>query len=192
MTGSGCIGPEDDGYQPDRCLDAGSAQKYHSKQIQSFAQAGVDMITAITLTYPDEAIGIADAGAAAGLPVVISFTVETDGRLPTGTTLEDAIERVDSQTRQAPLYYMINCAHPDHFELAAGAPWLDRISGVRANASRMSHAELDASDSLDDGDPREFGQLHRSLRGVLKNLRLSGGCCGTDYRHVAAIATECL
>lgn len=192
MLVSGCIGSQDDGYQPQQRLSPADAEAYHRQQVQTFQRAGVDMITAITMTYPDEAIGIANAAATAGIPVVISFTVETDGRLPIGLPLKAAIERVDDEARVAPVYYMINCAHPEHFKLSAGEPWLKRIGGVRANASRMSHAELDESETLDEGNPEEFGQQHRALRDMLPNLRVIGGCCGTDHRHVAAVAAACL
>jgi len=192
MLISGCIGPEDDGYRPQDRMSAAEAEAYHRAQVSTFQQAGVDLVTAITMTYSDEAIGIANAGAAVGLPVVISFTVETDGRLPIGMSLRDAIEQVDRESEVAPAYYMINCAHPDHFHLSAGEPWLARIGGVRANASRMSHAELDESETLDDGDPVEFGAQHRTLQDMLPSLRVIGGCCGTDHRHVAQVASACM
>ena len=185
---SGCVGPQDDGYAPEDQLSIAAAETYHRTQIETFAEAGADLISAITMTYPEEAIGIANAAASVALPVVIAFTVETDGRLPVGLSLEEAIRRVDAEATRAPAYYMINCAHPDHFNLPSAAPWLTRIGGLRANASRMSHAELDECDTLDDGNPDEFGQLYRALQTQLPNLRVLGGCCGTDHRHVAAAA----
>lgn len=188
MLVSGCIGPQDDGYQPGDRMSAMAASTYHNRQVHTFKKAGVDLVTAITMTYPEEAVGIANAAASADLPVVIAFTVETDGRLPIGVTLQEAIEQVDREANIAPVHYMINCAHPDHFNLSTGEPWLERIGGLRANASRMSHAELDEAVVLDDGNPAEFGQQHRALRGILPNLRVIGGCCGTDHRHVEAVA----
>ncbi len=148
------------------------------------------MMSAITMTYAEEAIGVARAAAAVGLPAVISFTVETDGRLPSGQTLGDAIAQVDDACRVAPAYYMVNCAHPTHFsnELETGAPWLARVHGVRANASRLSHAELDEATELDRGDIDELGALYASL-GSMIDLRVVGGCCGTDHEHVATIAS---
>ncbi len=186
---SGCVGPQDDGYSPSQLLSAEEAEQYHSTQIATFASAGAELVTAITMTYADEAIGVSRAAAAAGLPAVISFTVETDGRLPSGQTLGDAIEEVVSSSGKAPAYFMINCAHPTHFEniLKADAPWLERIRGIRANASRMSHAELDAAEELDEGDPDDLGERYAQLRSRLPNLNVVGGCCGTDERHVAAI-----
>jgi S-methylmethionine-dependent homocysteine/selenocysteine methylase len=147
------------------------------------------MVTAVTMTYAEEAIGLTRAGAAAGMPAVISFTVETDGRLPSGQSLGDAILEVDAATGLGPAYFMINCAHPTHFDdvLAAGGDWRERIRGLRANASTKSHAELDESTELDSGDPADLAVRYAELRSVLPNLAVLGGCCGTDERHVEAI-----
>ena len=193
MVVSGCIGPRGDGYNPDRAMSADVAAEYHAWQVEVFRDAGADMVAAITMNYVEEAIGVAQAAAAASMPSAISFTVETDGRLPTGETLGEAIEAVDAATGQAPAYFMINCAHPTHFSAAidAGAPWTKRIRGLRANASRKSHAELDAATTLDDGDPAELGEEYRALLAKLPQLAVLGGCCGTDHRHVEAIAHAC-
>ena len=185
---SGCIGPHDDGYDPGEILSADAAQAYHATQIATFASTSADLVTAITMTYAEEAIGVTRAAVDAGVPVVISFTVETDGRLPSGQPLADAIEQVDRETAGAPAYYMINCAHPTHF-----APTIDdeicreRIRGIRANASTKSHEELDASDELDVGDPADLARHHAALRDALPRLQVLGGCCGTDHRHVGSI-----
>ena len=186
---SGCVGPEGDGYRPAVLLSADAARDYHSTQIGTFADTAADMVTAITMTYADEAIGVAQAAQDAGLPAVISFTLETDGRLPNGEGLGEAIEKVDEATGGAPAYYMINCSHPTHFDdvLATDEPWRDRIRGLRANASTMSHDELDAAEELDDGDPDDLGARYAALRSRLPQLNVVGGCCGTDHRHVAAI-----
>ena len=187
---SGCIGPQGDGYNPEELLTADEAQAYHAPQIASFAAAGADMVSAITMTYPEEAIGIARAAAEAGVPSAISFTVETNGRLPNGESLREAIERTDAETGGAPAYYMVNCAHPTHFDdVLEGSGWIDRIAGVRANASTMSHAELDEAEELDAGDPEDLGRRYGQLRERLPSLSVVGGCCGTDDRHVAAIAS---
>lgn len=193
MVISGCVGPRGDGYVPSALMTADEAQQYHASQIGELSQAGADLITAITMNYVEEATGIARAAEAAGVPVVISFTVETDGRLPTGQTLREAIEQVDGATEGAPAYYMINCAHPQHFKdvLAADELWSERIRGVRANASTMSHAELNESAELDEGDPAAFGRDHRALLDALPHLRVFGGCCGTDHRHIEAICQAC-
>jgi S-methylmethionine-dependent homocysteine/selenocysteine methylase len=177
---SGCVGPQG---------DAAAAERYHGTQIATFSETAADMVTAITMTYADEAIGIARAVARAGLPVAISFTVETDGRLPSGQALGEAIDRVDRETNGAPAYYGINCAHPTHFEhvLRAGEPWRDRIRALRANASTKSHAELDEAPELDEGDPPDLAARYAALRPGLPTLNVLGGCCGTDHRHVTEI-----
>lgn len=184
---NGVVGPSGDGYAPETELDASLAQRLHASQIEVFADEGVDMVSAITLTHSGEAIGIARAAAVVGLPVVISFTVETDGKLPNGQSIAEAIAEVDRETDSAPIYYMINCAHPEHFKGALSADWTARIGAVRANASRLSHAELDVAESLDEGDPQEFGALHVELAKRLPGLRVVGGCCGTDHRHVSHV-----
>jgi S-methylmethionine-dependent homocysteine/selenocysteine methylase len=171
-------------------MDAKQARDYHSEQIQTLAGTDADMVHAMTMTYPDEAVGVVLAAHEAEIPAAISFTVETDGVLPDGTTLGEAIERVDNATGGAAAYFAINCAHPTHFAgvLDEAAPWIHRLRGVRANASRKSHAELDESESLDDGDPVELGAQYAELRGTFPNLTVLGGCCGTDVRHLRAIA----
>ena len=191
---SGCVGPRGDGYDPGHVMTVEDARDYHRHQIATLASAGADRITALTMTNIPEAVGIVEAAKAVGIPITVSFTVETDGRLPTGDSLESAVRAVDDATGSYPEYFMINCAHPDHFAdvLAGGGEWTRRIGGLRANASRCSHAELDAMTELDDGDPAEFGQLYRDIRTRMPWLKLLGGCCGTDLRHVAAIAESCV
>jgi homocysteine S-methyltransferase len=183
------IGPRGDGYAPDRLLAAREAEDYHARQIGWLAETEVDMVSALTFTQADEAIGVVRAARAAGLPVVISFTVETDGRLPTGLPLGEAIEAVDAATDAGAAYFMVNCAHPDHFFPVLGdLPWARRIRGLRCNASRKSHAELDQCEVLDDGDPEELATQYRSIHRVMPWLNVFGGCCGTDLRHVTRIA----
>jgi S-methylmethionine-dependent homocysteine/selenocysteine methylase len=193
MVISGCVGPRGDGYRVENAMTAEAAQAYHAKQVDVFALTSADMVTAITMTYAEEAIGVTKAAQAVGMPVAISFTVETDGRLPSGQSLKDAIQAVDAATGKGPAYYMINCAHPDHFEdaLKAGEGWVKRIRGLRANASRMSHAELDEATVLDDGNPTELGRQYRDLRTRLPQITVMGGCCGTDHRHIEAICHAC-
>ncbi|HUR71826.1 MAG TPA: homocysteine S-methyltransferase family protein [Candidatus Limnocylindrales bacterium] len=189
MVISGCIGPRGDGYNPASFMSEAEAEYYHGMQTKLFRDVDADLVTAITMTYPEEAIGIVRAGQSVGMPVVISFTVETDGRLPNGQSLHDAIAQVDRATGNAPVYYMINCAHPSHFtdRLDNGAPWLRRIRGLRANASPKSHKELDEATSLDAGDPADLANRYRALMAQLSNLNVVGGCCGTDPRHIEAI-----
>ncbi len=191
---SGCVGPHDDGYDPSELLSADHAADYHSTQVRTLSEAGADLVAGVTMTYAEEAIGVTRAATDAGLPAVVSFTVETDGRLPSGQPLAEAIEQVDLETDGAPAYFMINCAHPTHFEHlfeGQGGEWAERILGLRANASTRSHAELDQAADLDDGDPEDLGARYADLRRRLPELRVLGGCCGTDHRHVAAITAAC-
>ena len=186
----GTVGPRGDGYRIDTMMTADTATEYHSFQIECMAASGVDAITAVTMGYVEEAIGIVRAAQAVGLPVVVSFTLETDGRLPSGMSLAEAIEATDAATNSGPQHYMINCAHPTHFAdvLDGTAAWATRIGGLRANASSLSHAELDEMVELDDGDPADLAARYVALRPLLPALQVLGGCCGTDHRHVAAIA----
>lgn len=190
---SGNIGPRGDGYDPGRIMNVQQAQDYHGWQVGVFRDAGVDMVTAMTLTNSNEAIGVARAAQAAGMACVIAFTLETDGRLPTGETLRDAIAAVDASVERQPIYYMVNCAHPSHFAhiFKDGEAWIERLGAIRANASRRSHAELDCATELDAGDPAELGELYADLRRHVPGLCALGGCCGTDHRHIDAIAATC-
>ncbi len=193
MVISGCIGPRGDGYVPGELMTVEEAEDYHALQIETLSQTDADMVTALTLNYVDEAIGIARAAKSFDMPAVISFTVETDGKLPTGQSLKDAIEQVELETNQSPIYYKINCAHPLHFEdvVSTGESWLQKIRSLRANASTRSHAELDEAEELDEGNPAELGMQYQELRNKLPNLNVLGGCCGTDHRHIEAICKAC-
>jgi homocysteine S-methyltransferase len=186
VTINGVIGPRGDGYVVAARMSSDEAAEYHAWQIGVLREAGVEQITALTLTYPEEATGVVQAAAVLGVPVIASFTVETNGRLPDGTSIAQAIEQVDRATSGAAEFFMINCAHPTH--IAAGlneTPTLDRIGGLRANASALSHAELDQAEQLDEGDPVMLGHDNAALHEILPAVRLLGGCCGTDHRHVA-------
>jgi S-methylmethionine-dependent homocysteine/selenocysteine methylase len=189
MIISGAVGPRGDGYTPGAQMTADEACAYHLPQVRALAAAGADLISAVTMNYIAEAIGIARAAEQVGLAVVVGFTTETDGCLPDGDTLEEAINRVDQETMVRPAYYMLNCAHFDHFKgaLVAGEDWVARIRAIRANASRLSHAELDEAEELDDGSPSEFGDLCAELHNKFSGLTVFGGCCGTDHRHVDAV-----
>ena len=193
MVVSGCIGPRGDGYVADAVMSEADAEAYHRAQVETFAETAADMVCAITMNYAEEAAGVARAARAAGMPVAISFTVETDGKLPTGQTLREAIAQVDAASGGHPAYYMLNCAHPTHFEttLSTDEPWVGRLRGLRANASRMSHEELNEAPELDTGDPAELGRQYAALRERLGHLNVMGGCCGTDHRHVEQIASAC-
>lgn len=190
MVISACVGPRGDGYVADSRMSAAEAADYHGAQIATFAATAADMVSAFTINYVEEAVGIVRAAQAQAMPVAISFTLETDGRLPSGQPLAEAIRETDAATAGGPHYYMINCAHPTHFEhVLDDAHCAGRIRGLRANASCRSHAELDAATELDAGDPLDLGARYRALRARLPGLAVVGGCCGTDHRHVEAICT---
>ena len=193
MVVCGAIGPRGDGYVAGEVMTPTEAEAYHGEQVEVYVGTEADMVAAYTMTNVNEAIGVARAARRFGIPAAVSFTVETDGRLPTGQTLKSAIEEVDAETGRAPAYYMINCAHPSHFEttLAQGGRWLERLKGIRANASRRSHAELNEAPDLDAGNPEELGAQYRELRNRFPQLAVLGGCCGTDHRHVGCIGAAC-
>ncbi len=189
MVISGCMGPRGDGYEPGDMMNPNQAQRYHVTQVETFADTQADQVTAMTMTYSEEAAGLARAAQSAGMPAVISFTVETDGRLPTGQSLGDAINYVDDMTAGAPAYYMINCAHPSHFRntLESESNWTDRIRGIRLNASCLSHTELNEATELDDGDVTELGAQVGNICENFPHINVVGGCCGTDHRHIKEI-----
>jgi S-methylmethionine-dependent homocysteine/selenocysteine methylase len=192
MVVSGCVGPRGDGYDPGQIMSVAAAEAYHGLQIAAFADARADMVTAVTMTNTNEAIGVTKASLKAGMPVAISFTLETDGRLPTGQSLADAIWEVDVRTDSGPDYYMINCAHPTHFQNTLGnSAWTKRVAGLRANASKRSHQELNESPDLDAGNPVELGGQYRDLIRRHPQINVLGGCCGTDHRHIECIALAC-
>jgi homocysteine S-methyltransferase len=184
----GSVGPRSDAYRPTLLMSADEAERYHAVQLQTFADAGCAQATALTLTYPEEAIGITCAAKSAGISIVVGFTVETDGRLASGDSIEDAILAVDNATDGAVEFFVINCAHPTHFaDALPEGESRTRIRGLRANASTLSHAELDEAEELDPGNPADLAERYVALRGALPELEDLGGCCGTDIRHVTAI-----
>lgn len=191
---SGCIGPRGDGYKIENKMTIDDARDYHSQQISIFSKTPVNQISAVTINYSEEAIGIVRAANDVNLPVVISFTVETDGKLPSGMPLKEAIEQVDKSVSKAPAYYMINCAHPTHFfqNLQEGVNelWTKRIKGIRANASHKSHVELDEALELDSGNPEELGAENQKIKSLFDHINVFGGCCGTDERHVREIVKQ--
>lgn len=191
---SGCVGPRGDGYNPTVVMSPEEAQSYHATQIDVFSKTKADMVAAMTLTYPEEAIGIARAARAAGIPVAIGFTLETNGKLPTGQSLKEAIELVDEATQCTPIYYLVNCVYPSHLEraLIPDGAWIDRIHCLKGNSSKKSHAELNEAKELDQGDPVEFGEDNRALLYKLKNLNIIGGCCGTNGRHFEKVCEACI
>lgn len=182
---SGAIGPRGDGYLAGG-TDPDEAAEYHAAQVRSFAAAGADLVHAMTMTGPAEGIGVVRAARESGLPVAISFTVETDGRLPDGRTLSDAVAQVEAA---APAdWYGVNCAHPTHIAPALdGATWQDRLRFLRPNASTLTHEELDAMEVLDAGDLGLLTSSVQTVRDQLPSVTVVGGCCGTDSSHVAAL-----
>jgi len=193
MVISANIGPRGDGYKIDKAMTAAEAEDYHGWQVCVFRDTEADLISAFTINYAEEGIGIVRACQRAGMPSVISFTVETDGKLPSGQTIRDAIEQTDRETGNAPAYYMLNCAHPTHFAdaLRNSEAWVARLRGLRANASTRSHAELDTAPDVDTGDPADLGQRYLAMRRQFGHLTVLGGCCGTDHRHVEQISLAC-
>ncbi|GGD21161.1 homocysteine S-methyltransferase family protein [Hyunsoonleella pacifica] len=191
---SGQIGPRGDAYNINEVMTSEAAAEYHLLQVKAFKEVKTDMVTAITMNNVDEALGIVYAAKTQYIPVVISFTVETDGNLPSGESLAEAINTIDNGTNTYPKYYMINCAHPTHFlnKITSNSTWKSRIKGIRANASCKSHAELDQYTTLDKGNKEELGQWYISLKKYLPNLKIFGGCCGTDASHVKSICTQIL
>lgn len=191
VTINGMLGPRGDGYVVGERMTAEEAAEYHAWQVRVLHAAGVERITALTLTYPEEAIGVVQAATSESVPVVPSFTVETDGHLPDGTTVAEAIAQVDAATGNAAQFFILNCAHPTH--VAAGLqedPALQRVGGLRVNASTLSHAELDEAEELDEGNPVALGRDNAALRTRLPSIELLGGCCGTDHRHVSQIISS--
>jgi len=193
MPISGNIGPRQEAYDPATLMSPQEAEDYHAPQIAVFAETPADQVSAFTLTNATEAVGIVRAARKSEIPAVFSFTVETDGKLPTGQKLAEAIREVDAATAGDAAYFMINCAHPTHFDgvLDAGGGWTDRLRGIRANASARSHAEIDAAGDLDAGSPLELGRQYADLRRRFPQFNVLGGCCGTDFRHIEAISHAC-
>lgn len=187
----GQVGPRGDGYVISDLMTTHEAEDYHSEQIEVYSNTEADLVSASTICYAEEAAGVVRAAQRFDMPVAISFTVETDGRLPTGMPVREAIEQVDAESSESALYFLINCAHPDHFtSIFDDEPWMQRLRGVVANASRCSHAELEVAKELDDGDPKELGIQVGGLRKRYSHFNILGGCCGSDLRHMKHIIQE--
>ncbi|MBI5618008.1 MAG: homocysteine S-methyltransferase family protein [Gammaproteobacteria bacterium] len=191
---SACMGPRGSAYSASAAQSVDAAEHYHREQVETLAATTADVLSAMTMTHPDEAAGIVRAARAARMPAVVSFTVETDGRLVSGYTVAEAIARVDGATDGYASYFMLNCAHADHFEraLADDGAWIARLHGLRSNSSTKSHAELDEATTLDEGDPDALGLQYRSLAARYPHMNVLGGCCGTDVRHARCIAERCV
>ncbi len=189
---SGQLGPSRDGYAITKIMSVDEAKSYHELQVAAFSKSGVDLVSALTIGYINEGLGIVKSAKEHNVHVVISFTVETDGKLPSGESLKEAIETIDKTTNNYPIYYMINCAHPSHFanQINKNEKWSLRIKAIRANASCKSHEELDESTELDAGNKEELAGWHKTLKDKLPNLAVFGGCCGTDVSHIEAICNN--
>jgi len=193
MVISGAIGSREDSYLSNGLMSPDEAENYHPIQISSLDKAGVDMVCAMTLNEPDEAIGITRAAQSLGIPSAISFSLETDGKLLNGGSLKNAIGTMDRATNHAPAYYMINCANPTHFDnILSQENWVNRIRGVRANAFCKRHAELWQSEVLEDDGAEEFGKLNAELASKYRHLNIFGGCCDSNYQHVEEICKALL
>lgn len=191
---AGIVGPRGDAYGREHTMGADEAEDYHSVQLRTLREAGVDLVSAMTFNSVPEAVGLARAAAAAGLPLSLSFVVDTSGRLRTGPTLRKAIEAVDEQAGDArPDFFGINCAHPLEFEpaLYPAGDWLRRLRSLRPNASAADKISLCQIGHLEAGDPGELGRQMGALAGRLPHVDVWGGCCGTWDDHLRAIATGC-
>jgi homocysteine S-methyltransferase len=181
-----------DAYKPEEALDAPEARTFHAWQAEALAAAGVDLLLAATLPALSEAVGLAQAQAATGLPYLVSFVARPEGTLLDGTPLKVAIAAIDNQA-SPPLAYLLNCTHASVFRRAIShernsSPHVrERVIGLFANTAALSPEELDDSTELVEEAPEIFGAdvaaLHREL-----NLKVLGGCCGTDDRHIDCLA----
>lgn len=191
---AGCVGPRGDAYSLNQSITAEEAEDYHSVQIATLKQAKVDLVSAMTLNSVAEAVGIARAASTAGLPVCIGFTLDSRSRLQSGPTLREAIEAVDREAGDSkPDFFGINCSHPAEFEPALEpGDWIQRIRSLRPNAALMDKIELCQLGHLEEGDPRELGELMGDLARRYPHIDIWGGCCGTWDKHLDAIAGNVL
>lgn len=190
---AGVIGPYGDAYSPDDCLNHLDGADYHLEQVRALAEAGVDALFAPTFPSIEEAHGVAMAMATTELPYAIGFVLDHRGRMLDGTYLHDAIERIDNAVVPAPAWYAISCVHPTVARTAladlasAGGGALTRLREVKANGSRLAPDELVSLDHADSDEPDIFGEAMHQL-GIDFDVQILGGCCGTDSRHLAALA----
>lgn len=184
-----------DAYKPAEAMSAAAAAEFHTWQAQALASAGVDFLLAATLPALSEALGLAQAQAATGLPYVISFVARPGGTLLDGTPLKTAIATIDAAVTPRPLAYLINCTHASIFRSALlhehnSSPLVrQRIRGLLANTAALSPEELDGSDELHEEAPDLFGKNVAALREEL-GMKILGGCCGSDERHIECLARE--
>lgn len=194
MPVSGVVGPRGDAYAIGHIMTAAEAQDYHAEQIETMKLAGADFATALTFSQVDEAIGVVRAAQTFDFPVVVSFALGADGHLKTGVPLADAITAVDQATQNGPAYYMINCTHPVDFASAFEdpGPWINRVCGLRPNASSLAHGVLCQLGHLEEGNPDELAEQMADMANRFPHINVWGGCCGTDYAHIDKIASAVL
>lgn len=180
----GLIGCKNDCYLPQEGLSLDEASEFHKWQVNQLASAGVDFLIAVTLPAVEEAAGISLAMEATGLPYIISFVIGPDGNVLDGTSVQKAIEYVDAKTTKRPLGYFINCSYPSFLKPASWSEnVLERLIGIQANASSLSHDELEGSTELRSESVEEWGSLMAELNRNF-GLKVLGGCCGTDSKHL--------
>jgi len=185
----GLIGPRGDAYERNETISENEAEDYHSVQLETLKKANVDSALAITFNNIPESVGVARAAAKIGVPLAISLTLDSNSKLHSGPSLADAITAIDEQTNQAPEYFLINCSHPLEFEPAIEpGDWIQRVRGVRPNASKMDKMALCQIGYLEDGDPEELGRLCGDLARQYPHMDIWGGCCGTWDNHLNEIA----
>lgn len=187
---AGCIGPRGDAYALNHDITAEEAEAYHAIQMDTLRDCGVDIVWAATINNVPEAVGIARAAAAAGLPLNLSFTLDSDHRLQSGPSLREAIEATDAQAGAAqPDSYGINCSHPLEFEPALEpGDWVRRIRSLRPNAAKMDKVALCQLGHIEEGDPEDLGRTMGDLARRMPDVDIWGGCCGTWDKHFDRIA----
>jgi S-methylmethionine-dependent homocysteine/selenocysteine methylase len=187
---AGVIGPAGDAYTPSEALDPDAGETYHRDQARALAEAGVDFLFAPTFPAVSEAIGVARAMASTGIPYAVSFVLAPTGHVLDGTPLADAVEAVDAAVDPRPMHFSLSCIHPTVAARALEAAGPDaraRVRECKANASRLPTSELVQLDHLEGDDPDPFAsamwELHERF-----GTNVLGGCCGTDDRHMRALA----
>lgn len=187
---AGCVGPRGDAYALNRDIKAADAEGYHMTQMTTLKDCGVDLIWAATINNVPEAVGLSRAAAAVGLPVNLSFTLDSSHKLKSGPSLKEAIEATDAEAADArPDSYGINCSHPMEFEPALDpGDWTRRIRSLRPNAAKMDKVSLCKLGHIEEGDPEELGQQMGDLARRFPDIDIWGGCCGTWDKHFDRIA----
>lgn len=185
----GLIGPRGDAYERNETITENEAEDYHAVQLETLKEADVDLALAITFNNIPESVGVARAAAKIGIPLGISLSLDSSSKLNSGQSLSEAITMIDKATDQSPEFYSINCSHPLEFEPAIEpGDWVNRIRGVRPNASKMDKMALCQLGHLEEGDPVELGVLCGDLARRYPHMDIWGGCCGTWDKHLNEIA----